>query len=113
MKALETLIARHPDSKEYPWLLDEVRSAYQPVTLIAEKLKKYPGKYGEHQILDKDGELYFQHRFLQFWMRLLSENIFWLDGPEMLQPYRIDIDEAEMLALYPDGRQISLGAKTK
>jgi retinol-binding protein 3 len=111
LKALETLITRYPDSPELAWLLDEVRSEYQPLMLTGEKLKKYPEKYGDHEILLKDEELYFRRRFVHYRMRPLTENIFWLEGPEMLRPYRIKIDDHKLTALYPDGQREMLGKK--
>jgi len=113
LKAIEALIAKQPDSKELPWLLDEVESQYQPITLTSEQLENYPGIYGEREIKLRDGSLYLQHRFVLYWMRPLSEDTFWLDGPEMLHPYRLEINQGELIALYPDGRRLPLGTRTR
>ncbi len=111
LKAIETLAANQPDSKEITWILDEVASQYQPISLTSEQLENCPGTYGEYEIILKDGDFCLRHRFVHYWMRPLTKNSFWLDGPEMLHPYRLEITQAELTALYPDGRRLPLGTR--
>lgn len=114
LKALERLIASQDDPNKIEtlsWLLEEVRTIYQPVEIAMDVLEKYPGDYGEHSIKISHGDLYFRQRFLHFQLRPLSDTIFWLDGPDMLQPFRVEICGAELYALYSDGRRVSLGEK--
>lgn len=111
LKALEAFIAKDPDSTLLPWLLDEVRTQYQPISISKEKQEDLSGQYGDHAIHLRTGNLYFQRRFVLYRMCPLSEIKFWLDGPDMLQPYRIEIDDGKLNALYPDGGRIRMGQK--
>jgi hypothetical protein len=105
--------ASQEQGQRLAWLIEEVKTLYQPVVLPEATLARYPGRYGKTRVELRVGRLYYQRRVVRFRMQPLSETLFWLDGPDPNSESRVQFrldggDRAvELMALYPNGQRMS------
>jgi len=112
MEALKKLQATAKDDtrkQKLAWALQKVEALAKPVTLSAEVLKGFAGRYGPRTLVYENGSLWYQRRPGEPGVRAIpmGPDTFMLDGIDVLR-HRIEKDASgkvtALTELYEDGR---------
>jgi prefoldin subunit 5 len=99
IKALTDLCAGSADKGPYVWEIDILKARQHPVTVAADTLKSYAGKYGQRSLLFEDGSLYFQragrekHKLIPVGQGLFLQE---------------DVDDVKIKVVVENGRVVAL-----